>query len=382
MRKKSVVTTVAGLAFVVSGLAPGVAQAAKPARVFVQIGKGLKDQQADETTCTDYAKGVPTPGMPPMVTTGGVAGAAGAALATGFLAGLEEAKARRAGYERCMKARGYTKVTLATAEEAALRGAKGQPAREAWFTAFLGQVDLAKRIETAKAQTQELPEVPSTPASTDGLVLELAQAKPAEGAVAEGGVLLVSPAGHLATARLEVDYPVSNMLGINKRGEAGALFHAVARGPYQAQWCGPFVSNTVRGKVTQMSCVDAVGDDFKVIDAGGAPWLAGELWQGGFPVDDPPKLQVSPTDLIGPVTLTITLDKITKKGVRLKAVATRDGEPDSVTVWLGGGNFDAEGRLVVPLWTHRLVLARQDQGVAATLLAEGDGRGWYATGMP
>jgi hypothetical protein len=365
-----------------SGLAPGIVHAAKPARVFVQVDKGLKDQQADETTCTDYAKGVPTPGMPPMVTTGGVAGAAGAALATGFLAGLEEAKARRAGYDRCMKARGYTKVTLAPAEEAALRGAKGQPAREAWFTAFLERADLAQRVEAAKAQTQDLPEVPSTSSGADGLVLDLAHARPAEGMVAEGGVLLTTPASHLATARLELDYPVSNMLGINKRGEAGALFHAIARGPYAVQWCGPFVANPVRGKVMQMGCVDAVGDNFKVIDAGGAPWLAGELWQSGFPVDDPPRLQVSPTDLIGPVTLTVTLDKITKKGVRLKAVATREGEPDTVTVWLGGGNFDAEGRLVMPLWTHRLVLARQDQGVAATLLADGDGRGWYATGTP
>ncbi|MFZ0266333.1 hypothetical protein [Caulobacter sp.] len=380
MRKRSVVTAVMGLIVVGYGLAPSVAYAAKPARVFVQVGKDLKGQQADETTCTDYAKGVPTPGMPPMVTTGGVAGAAGAALATGFLAGLEEAKARRAGYERCMRARGYIKVTLAPAEEAALRGAKGQPAREAWFTNFLSQTELAQRIEAAKAQIQDLPEVPSTPASTDGLVLDLAQAKLAEGPANEGGVLLVIPASHLATARLAADYPVSNMLGVNKRGEAGALFHAVARGPYSTQWCGPFLNNSIQGQITMTGCVEAVGDDFKVVNAVGESWLAGDLDAGGFPVDAPPKLEVSPIDLLGPVTLTLALDKITKKGVRLKVFGERDGK--AVTIWRGGGNFDAEGRLVVPLWTHRLTLIRRDQGIAGVLTADGDGKGWWSTGTP
>ncbi|MBO9558712.1 MAG: hypothetical protein J7515_09015 [Caulobacter sp.] len=380
MLRKSVVTAAMGLVFIGSVLAPGVAQAAKPARVFVQVGKGLKDQQADETTCSDYAKGVPTPGMPPMVTTGGATAAAGAALATGFLAGLEEAKARRAGYERCMRARGYVKVALAPAEETALRGAKGQPAREAWFTAFLGQAELAQRVEAAKALIQDLPEVPSAPVSTDGLVLDLAQAKPAEGAVAEGGALLVVPASHLATARLTADYPVSNMLGINKRGETGAVFHAVARGPYSVQWCGPFLNNSIQGQITMIGCVEAAGDDFKVINSVGEAWLAGDLDVGGFPVDAPPKLEVSPTDLLGPVTLSLTLDKITKKGVRLKVSGERDGK--TVTIWRGGGNFDAEGRLIVPLWTHRLTLARQDQGITVALAADGDGRNWWSTGTP
>jgi hypothetical protein len=380
MRNRSVVTVGIGLAIIGLGLAPGAAQAAKPARVFVQIDKNLKAQQADETTCTDYAKGVPTPGMPPMVTTGGVAGAAGAALATGFLAGLEEAKARRAGYERCMKARGYTKVPLAPAEETALRGAKGQPAREAWFTAFLEKADLAQRVETAKAQVLELPEVRTAPASTDGLVLDLAHAKPAEGLASEGAVLLVIPTSHLATARLVDDYPVSNMLGVNKRGEAGALFHAVSRGPYSIQWCGPFLNNSIQGQVTMTSCVESVGDDFKVVNAVGEPWLAGDLDAAGFPVDVPPKLETSPTDLLGPVTLSLLLDKITKKGVRLKVFGERDGK--TVTIWRGGGNFDAEGRLLVPLWTHRLTLVRQDQSVAVVLAADGDGRNWWSTGTP
>ena len=380
MTRRSIAAAVMSLAFVGAGLAPGVAQAAKPARVFVQVGKSLKDQQTDETTCTDYAKGAPTPGMPPMVTTGGVAGAAGAALATGFLAGLEEAKIRRAGYDRCMTARGYTKVALAPAEETALRGAKGQPAREAWFTAFLGQADLAQRVEAAKALVEYLPAIPSAPASTDGLVLDLAQAKPAQGPVAEGGALLVVPTSHLATARLAADYPVSNMLGINKRSEAGALFHAVARGPYSAQWCGTFLNNSIQGQIVMTGCVEAAGDDFKVTNAMGEPWLAGDLDTVGFPVDLPPKLEVSPTDLLGPVSLTLALDKITKKGVRLKVSGERDGK--TVTIWRGGGNFDAEGRLVVPLWTHRLTLVRQDQGVAVALTADGDGRNWWATGTP
>lgn len=363
-------------------VAPSAAHAAKPARVFVRTATDLATLQADETTCSNYAKGVPTPGMPPMVTTGGVAGAAGAALATGFLAGLEEAKARRVGFERCMKARGYAKVTLSQTEETGLRAAKPQAARDVWFTTFLADPNLAARIETARTQTQDLPPIPEAATSTDGLVLDLAQAKPAEGMVVEDGALLVIPATHVATARLVSDYPVSNMLGINKRGVTGAVFHAVARGPYVAQWCGPFLNNSVRGEITMTSCVDAQGDGFKVIEADGAPWLAGGVMQGGFPVDDPPKLEVSPNDLIGPVILTITLDKITKKGVRLKAVATRDGEAQTVTVWRGGGNFDAEGRLAVPLWGHRLVLVRQDQGVVGAFSADGDGRGWYATGTP
>lgn len=378
MSSRSAIAAALSLAIIGSGLAPEAARAAKPMRVFAQVGKDLKAQQADETTCTDYAKGVPTPGMPPMATTGGVAGAAGAALATGFLAGLEEAKARRAGYERCMRARGYIKVTLTPAEEIALRGARGQPTREAWFTTFLGQVDLAQRIETAKAQILDLPQIPVAPVSTDGLVLDLAQAKPAEGPVAEGGALLIIPANHLATARLTADYPVSNMLGVNKRGEAGALFHAVARGPYSVQWCGPFLNNSVRGQMTVTSCVEAVGDDFKVVNAVGEPWLAGDLDLGGFPVDTPPKLETSPADLLGPVTLTLALEKFTKRGVRLKVFGERDGK--TVTVWRGGGDFDADGRLVVPLWTHRVTLTRQDQGVVIALTADGDGRNWWSTG--
>lgn len=377
MSKKSIVAAVVGLLVV----APGLAHAAKPVRVFTQLGKDLPGQMADETVCTDYAKGVPTPGLPPpVVTGGGVAASAGAALATGFLAGLEEAKARRAGYERCMRARGYTKVSLTAEEETALKAAKKQPEREAWFAALLSRPDLAQRIEAARADILDLPPVPDAKIGAAGLVFDLSQAKAAEGAVGEGGALATLPASHLATARLTTEYPVSNMLGINKRGEAGAVFHAVARGPYVAQWCGPFVNGSVQGKVTQMGCVETAGDGFKVINVGGESWLAGELFVGGFPVDDGPRLEASAEDLLGPVTVAIKLDKITKKGVRLSAVGERDGK--AVRVWVGGGNFDAEGRLVVPLWTHRLTITRQDQAIAVVLSADGDGRDWYGTAAP
>jgi len=377
MTNRSIVAALACAVLV----APGLAHAAKPARVFTQAGKDLPGQMADETTCTDYAKGVPTPGLPPpMAVNGGAAAAAGAALATGFLAGLEEAKVRRASYERCMRARGYTKVALTPEEETALKAVRKQPEREAWFAALLARPDLVQRIEAAKGEVVDLPPVPDAKASAAGLVFDLAQAKVAEGVVAEGGALLTLPAGHLATARLAVDYPVSNMLGINKRGEAGAVFHAVARGPYIAQWCGPFVNGSVQGKITQMGCVETAGDGFKVVNVGGETWLAGELFVGGFPVDDGPKLEASAEDLIGPVTVTFKLDKITKKGVRLSAVGERDGK--TVRVWTGGGNFDADGRLVTPLWSHRLILTRSGDGVAAVLGADGDGRDWYGTAAP
>lgn len=377
MHRTSIVAAVIGALL----LTPGVALAAKPIRVFSQLGKDLPGQMADETTCTDYAKGVAVPGLPPPVPTGGgAAAAAGAAFATGFLAGMEEARARRASYERCMRARGYTKVTLTAEEEVALKAAKKQPEREAWFAALLARSDLAQRIEVARAEIIDLPTPPEVAIGAQGLVFDLAQAKAVEGAVVEGGALATLPASHLATARLAIDYPVSNMLGVNKRGEAGAVFHAVSRGPYLTQWCGPFANNSVQGKITMMGCIETAGDGFKVLNVGGEPWLAGDLFTGGFPVDDGPRLEASADDLIGPVAVTIKLDKITKKGVRLSAVGERDGK--TVRVWSGGGNFDAEGRLVTPLWTHRLVLTRSGEGVAAALSADGDGRSWYATGAP
>ena len=366
---------------VVAVLFAAVADAApRPTYVFAKAALTLEAEQADETACQAYVRGAPMPGLPPVAYAPTATAAAGAAFATGLLAGMERAKAERRAYQRCMKAHGYAKLELNATEAAGVKGSKGA-ARDVWFTAFLTAPGLAERVAAARAAVSELPEAPQGPYAFGGLQIDPLSLKLADAVVLQGQGVFTGRATHRSTAQLDQRYSVSNALGIDKHAETGAVFHAVDGGPADTRWCGPFVNNSVRGVVTLEGCIYDDGEQFLVNDANGQPWLAMPGYgPGGFRVATAPALRVSNTDLIGPMDLSLVADRIGKKDISLTLTAWR--EDKAVIVWRDQARFDANGRVVVPFWPQSLVLQREGDGVRATFQPGGDGRGPESLGAP
>jgi hypothetical protein len=371
------------IGFGLAALAAANAAASAPASLFAKPGVGRAELQAQGRMCLDEARGAKPRNPAYMPTSAPNAyAAAGAAMAVGILQGMDEAKAQNAYVEACLRGAGFAKVPLTPDEEARLKAAKGQDARNAFYDAFLAQ-DLTARIEAAL-----VPAVPpfapaaAEPYAIGGLKLDPATIVVAPQGVAPKQALLTARAVHRRTAVLKEDFKFGDMFDI--RSKAGAVFHQVSyaadpKGGYtgDTQWCGP-VGNKA-GFIGVPYCIWAAFEGYQTTrfyDNDAKVWLKGD----GGPVHPPGlvkgatlTLEESPTDLIGPVDLVLNLVRLTKAGAQVQAVATRDGQ--RVSVWSGFVKLE-NGAGALPFWDRRLMITRTGKTVDAELVDGGDGRGW------
>jgi hypothetical protein len=371
--------------FGLATLAAANAAASAPASLFAKPSVGRVELQAQGRMCLDEARGAKPRNPAYMPTSAPNAyAAAGAALAVGILQGMEEAKAQNAYVEACLRGAGYARVPLTPNEEAQLKAAKGEDARNAFYDAFLAQ-DLTARIEAAL-----VPAVPpfapaaAEPYAIGGLKLDPATIVVAPQGVAPKQALLTARAVHRRTAVLKADFRLGDMFDI--RAEAGAVFHQVSyaadpKGGYtgDTQWCGPVRNNSIYGRISMPYCIWASFEGYQIAlfyDHEATDWLKGDgapIYPPGLVKGSTLTLEESPTDLIGPVDLVLNLVRLTKAGAEVKAVATRDGK--RVSVWSGFVNLE-NGAGALPFWDKRLMITRTGKVVHSELVDGGDGRGW------
>lgn len=376
-----------GLVFTAKSIIAGLAltlialpAAAKPAAVYAKPGFGREAMQADGGACWDEARGGKPRSVPTSVYTPNLYAAAGAALTTGFLQGIEMGKAQVAYLDVCMREKGYGKLELTPDEDAAFARRKDEAGRAAWLDEFLAK-DWSERI--AKAMVPAVP--PFAPAKAEpfvfgGVRIDPARLKVAEGAVALKQPLVSGPIAHRKTAVLKQDLKIKAIL--DTRAETGAIFHQVqyARAGYPAgatQWCGPVSNNSIKGRIALPYCFVAEFDGYQMRGAMGETWLQGEQTANTPPqkvANGPLVLEEAETDLLGDMELLLKPVRFHKNGVYLEAHAV--GPDGKVEIWSNLVKLDAEGRGGLPFWTYRLDIQRTGDTLSARLVEGGDGRGW------
>ena len=220
-----------------------------------------------------------------------------------------------------------------------------------------------------------------TPFVVGGVLLDINRLSVASAPVRRRGVLLSGTADHAATARLAQPMRLRAPL-INDLVPAGTVVHKVEfyrpgpGGNTIVTWCGDLDRKTVFGTPSVPVCFlvgDVLRQAFLVGDA--RPWLvnSSRVYPGArpradaFEIEDP-----SPTDLIGPMDVRFELQRVTRNEVTVRLLARRNDQ--DVLVMTMKRPIE-NGQAVVPLWTHRLVLAVSGETVTPMLSDGGDGFG-------
>ena len=226
------------------------------------------------------------------------------------------------------------------------------------------------------AQTAPL-RVKPTPFVIRGAKLDPNAFKVSAEPVEREGVLLTGPAAHWRTAHANVDVGV---IGLHVRTAKDGVFHAVelvdeklgARVISHA-WCGPVFGLGI--KTIRCIAVTADGSEGKQLYfTGGAEWMSsmGGAADGSVSAQTA-EINPSDEDLTGPMTFSLRLDNADR---RLKLHAEVERQGDTVVIWRGELEFDAQDTARLPLWTHTLVVHKVKPGVVdAKLQAGGDGAG-------
>lgn len=362
-------------------LAAGPALAAE--FVFAKPVADLASTQADAAACATEARTGRSPsGAPVYVPGGGVAASAGAAAATGFLEGLAQGRAQNAYLDRCMRRRGYAKLALTEAEEAALRRAGTPEARRAWLEAWLRGSGQEARIAAALASV--VPALPSAPAgqafAVHGLQLLPDSVALSSGPICWGQSILSAQANYRSAAKVVEPLELGGALKV--RVEQDTTLYLVDDRPEpdgveSSRWCGPLTQGTVWGKrVTRAGCIQSVPE--------GYAWT---LWLEEYrplltrsvnpPFSGVAKagvLRLEPvTERSAPQPVELRLAGLTNRDMTLELVAIGSAKP--VAIWRRTVAVGPDNRAVVPFWTRRLVLTRTGRGLVSAALEPGDGRG-------
>ncbi len=310
-------------------------------------------------------------------------------VVSGFMQGVHESRERRRFEDRCMRKGGWAKVALTFPEEAAYAKAS-EAERPAWTDAFL-QGDIAGRVQanlTPKAA--KLPTPDAEPA-VGAVRFDPASLTAAQAPAAKGEALLTGKVSHRRTATLHDEVKVPLPIG-SIHVPKGAVFQQVelraaadaADDEASALWCGSIKPAIAIGSaIPECFWTDFEGYHFGTVQAGFLDDPAGfKSWLVTAPVfdsgttrvfDGPVPLDISDTDLLGALDFRLRLDKIERDGLRLSAVASRDGK--DVVFWSARIATDASGKAILPFWTHRLTLTIQGDKVMAAYAPDGDGTG-------
>lgn len=382
--------------FLSAALAIQPAAAASPG-ILAKAGGDFEARRRDQTRCEAIASKARSQDLPgyetgpmPNGAQGGLYGVAGAAIAGLLIGAMEKDKARGRAEAFCLSNLGYGVVPL-TAEEANAYGKLTGGARDDFERAFLAQ-DLLKRLEAVLApKVPPLPAYAEGPGVQGGLKVDLKSLKAADGPVAAEGVAATGRMMRWRTATLEAPFK-SDAGQIRIAVEAGTVFHQVDYRPQHspllrtpgATWCGQARQTTAAAAANAPSqgtleiyCLTSQADGYDLFRPTGFAWLAGP-YRDGFVLPrltTPVVLRERESDDLGELRLEIRVVEIRTRSVTLEGRALREGK--SVRLWTRRLEFDADGRATLPMWSHRLVLARSgDTAVVAVLEDQGDGRGW------
>ena len=382
--------SIGGVASAVALLACATSADAEPAYAFDKLGATPDQVVADMQSCADRASKIPVASAP-IVTTSLVGGLA-AGLAVGVMEGVQRAHAVTAAADTCMLGLGYSRLELTPEEDASMRAARSREAKRAWIKAFAAK-DWSARIAAAAAvQPKVLPQLTAEPFAVEGVRLDPASLKVADGAVANYHPLLTGALSHRRTAVLQNDLEARGMLRLQMK--SGAVLYGVdAVGTSSAEqttlWCGPAEVMLFGRPRHDSACVFSTDGGGFIIPAGANAWM---MSPGDVPKQVKPipitsgtaALSLSDTDTIGPMDLTLEALSVEADRVRLRATASREGK--KAPIWTGDLSFDKAGQAVLPFWSKRLVLTRSyDKSndrylVQATLEDGGTGAGWFDQG--
>lgn len=301
--------------------------------------------------------------------------------------GVHQAREHLRFRDRCMRKEGWAKLTL-TAEEEAAYGKTSGDARRTWTDDFL-KTDIAARVEAGlKPKSDKLPTAAMVEPAAGAVRFDPAVLVAAEGPVSRGQALLTGKVSHRRTATLHDDVVIPFALG-SLKALKGAVFQQVELRPADmagadersSMWCGR-VHTAIAGTVPQCFWSDFDGYHEGTFTAAFITYPGYEDWLVSEPtfqsaavraIPGPIALDISDTDLIGPLDFALKLDRIDKTSLRLSAVASKDGK--DARFWNGIVPLDTSGRAVLPMWSHHLVMAVQGDKVAVAFTPDGDGTG-------
>ncbi len=201
------------------------------------------------------------------------------------------------------------------------------------------------------------------------------------------GVLARGMMQHARTARVTRDIEMGTAL--NARIPEGTpaheveIFRPLALGDRTSRfWCAPVSALTVFGRQNdQTTCFRPSRGGFEGLwPDQGRSWLV-TTSSSTTPVlrraSELP-IEVSETDLIGPMDVRLEVQRITREQITIRVFARRDDE-DALMLTIVRPIED--GRVVLPMWTHRLTLTITDGKALAVLTEDGDGEGLPAVGV-
>gem|GEM_PF-6744166 len=362
---------------------------ARPVTILAKAGGTLEERAADAERCTAIAREAPESDLPRSGAQasamgyggyyGSVEGAIGAGIAMLIIAAIETERARGQAGTFCMSNLGYAEVPL-TAEEAeqyrALRGER----KQAFEAAFIAGA--AERVAAVRAPlAPPLPSYRTEPETLGGLKFDVASMTAAGGPAAANLVLASGQATRWRTAEV-VDRFETSHGQFTLVAEPGAVFHQVDFRPQAepllrdqgATWCGPVVEISSQSRSTQVWCFTHHYAGYTIFRPTGYAWQAGAYRDGIFfaGVQEPLVLREREADDLR-LTYEIRAAAVSTNSVTLEGVV-RNGSR-SVAVWRQAVSLRAGGQVTLPLWSRRLMIARDRANLTATLDEQGDGSG-------
>lgn len=250
------------------------------------------------------------------------------------------------------------------------------------FGAFGGQLT-ASVDEEVVAEVEDKALAP-TPFVIGAVKLNPANMTVGQGIVERGGVLLSGPAEYAATGRLTKPLNLRSPPLVNDTAAAGTILHEVefARTtPLGTRtmtriWCGSIGTPTVWSRTPVTMCLrPGQRYDLEAFwPSTGRPWLGTTANSGALVGLEAVGFEIarSETSLLDPLDFRLEVQRVTDKEAVIRAFA-RKGDQDALVLVITSA-FD-DGVTTIPLWSHRLVLTRSDNGVTAQLSADGDGDG-------
>ncbi|NBW06881.1 MAG: hypothetical protein EBR82_02515 [Caulobacteraceae bacterium] len=227
--------------------------------------------------------------------------------------------------------------------------------------------------------------VEPTPFVIGALKLDPATLAVGEGELSRGGVVLSGRADYALTARLPRPVTLRSPPLVNDTTPDGLVLHQVefsgvlpVGGRVMTRiWCGPLGRPTVFGNGQRVSmCLRRTpGGGWEAFwPSTGRPWLGTTQRSATISSLQASDVEIapSPTSLLEPLGVRFEIQRISDAEITLRVFARLKGE--DALIFTASEAFE-EGRAVVPLWSHRLVLTRTANGVTATLAKDGDGKG-------
>jgi len=277
----------------------------------------------------------------------------------------------------CMAERGWSYLTLTSAEYRGLIGLQGK-ARSQWLDRFYASGIEARVAAAMPPPFIPLPPIRRGPYQVGGLRLDPARMTLAAGPVRPKQALVSGVAGYAGTARLT--RPLTSKFGPNTwTAEPGTVFHQLDYEPGGAgYWCGPLTGRGIAGAATTTWCFTNLYKSYYVNVGWQRSWLVATFPNpAGLKTVSPMSLEVM--DQPSPMALDWTLEVLSLKSraVLLRAMVRHDGK--ELEVWRAERPLDAWGEARLPFWDRTLVLTRRGAAVSAAWGEDGDGSGWPAT---